>query len=218
MAIMKMNAKLLVALLPLSVVVAASAQQASDRVVEIFTELSRVPRYSGHETKIGDWLMDWAQAQGFNPTRDTAGCGNVIFDVPATEGRENTSLLVLQVHQDMVRAVKDGVEHDWEADPVIVGQTDGWLHSKDHETSLGADDGIGLATVLAIAEGGMAHGPLRVIVTVEEETTQVGVKGLDPKWVKGAKGLINVDWEAEGEVAISSAAQETCTFTRFARV
>ena len=84
----------------------------------------------------------------------------------------------------------------------------------DHETSLGADDGIGIATVLAIADGGMAHGPLRVIATVEEESSQVGVKGLDAKWVKDAKGLINIDWEAEGEVAISSAAQETCTFTR----
>ena len=199
----------LAALLPF---VASGA--ASDRVIEIFTDLSRVPRYSGNETRIGDWLMAWAETRGFNPTRDGAGCGNVIFDVPATEGMENKSLLVLQVHQDMVRATKDGVEHDWERDPVIVDKTDGWLHSKNHETSLGADDGIGLATVLAIAEGGMAHGPLRVIVTVEEETTQVGVKGLDPKWTKDATGLINVDWETEGEVAISSACMETCTFTR----
>ena len=60
----------------------------------------------------------------------------------------------------------------------------------------------------------MKHGPLRVIATVEEESSQVGVKGLDPMWVRDAKGLINIDWEAEGEVAISSAAQETCTFTR----
>ena len=190
----------LAALLPF---VASGA--ASDRVIEIFTDLSRVPRYSGNETRIGDWLMAWAETRGFKPTRDTAGCGNVIFDVPGTEGRENTSLVILQVHQDMVRATKDGVEHDWARDPVIVDKTDGWLHAKDHETSLGADDGIGLAMVLAIAEGGMAHGPLRVIATVEKETTQTGVKGLDPKWTKGAMGLINVDGETEGEVAISSA-------------
>ena len=211
---MKMTVKLLVALLPFSVVAAPAEPQPSDCVVAIFTELSKVPRYLEHETQIGDWLMGWANAHGFNPTRDTAGRGNVIFDVPATEGMENKSLLVLQVHQDMVRATKEGVNHDWETDPIIVAETDGWLHSMNNETSLGADDGIGLATVLAIAEGGMAHGPLRVIATVEEESSQVGVKGLDAKWVKDAKGLINIDWETEGEVAISSAAQETCTFTR----
>ena len=79
----------------------------------------------------------------------------------------------------MVRATKEGSTHDWDKDPIIVAETDGWLHSMNNETSLGADDGIGLVTVLAIAEGGMAHGPLRVIATVEEESSQVGVKGLD---------------------------------------
>ena len=79
---MKMNAKLLAALLPLSAIAAATEPQASDRVVGIFTELSKVPRYSGHEMNIGDWLIKWAADQGFNPTRDAAGRGNVIFDVP----------------------------------------------------------------------------------------------------------------------------------------
>ena len=191
-----------------------SESNALPGIRDIFLEICKVPRYSSHEVHMGDWLMAWAKEHHLTATRDRAGGnGNVIIEVPATMGMEGRELVVFQTHQDMVRAVKEGVTHDWDKDPVVPVVEDGWLHSKGRETSLGADDGIGIATALAIAEGRVSHGPLRLIMTVEEETTQAGVKGLDPKTVADAKFLVNIDSETEGEVVISSACADMSAFT-----
>ena len=181
-------------------------------VLDVFEEICKVPRYSSFEVRIGNWLTTWAATNGFASTRDTVG--NVIIEVPATPGMENRELVVLQTHQDMVRAVKEGVQHSWETEPIVPVVEDGWIHSENFNTSLGADDGIGMATVLAVVQGDAPHGPLRLIMTVEEETTQIGVKQLDTNTVADAKYLINVDFLEEGVVTISSACADVNTFIR----
>ena len=173
-------------------------------VVENFEKLAAVPRPSHHEEKIGAFFMNWAKEQGFSPVQDEVG--NVMFDVPATEGMESQPLCILQGHMDMVVAVADGKTFDPMNDPISV------IWNKDTNTltadgtSLGADDGSGCVLIMAAAQGKIAHGPLRIFITVNEEDGMDGAFNLSADWLKGAKYLINIDNEAAGEVLVSSAA------------
>ena len=210
---MKNRIELIALLLALPVLQSfAETDVRQQEVLDVFEEICKVPRYSSFEVRIGNWLTTWAATNGFASTRDTVG--NVIIEVPATPGMETRELVVLQTHQDMVRAVKEGVQHSWETDPIVPVVEDRWIHSENFNTSLGADDGIGMATVLAVVQGDAPHGPLRLIMTVEEETTQVGVKQLDTNTVADARYLINVDCLEEGVVTISSACADVNTFVR----
>ena len=196
---------------------AASSQDMSDAeivdaVVDNFKLLAEVPRPSHHEEKISAFLMNWAKDQGFEPVQDSVL--NVMFDVPATEGMEGKPLTILQVHMDMVVAAEDGKDFDPLNDPITVVRNDEENTLTADGTSLGADDGSGVAIVMAAAQGKMAHGPLRVIVTTDEEDGMDGAFGMDASWLDGAKFLINVDNEVSNQVLVSTAAGDSVRMTK----
>ena len=209
-------ASLCLACLCLLLAAPGRAEQEEDvtaRVLGYFQELAAIPRTSGHEEAVGDYLMAWAKGQGFAPTRDRAG--NVIFDVPAASGYENAPRTVLQGHMDMV-AVSDDPAFDPLTDPVTPVRAGDTLTGKG--TSLGADNGAGLAVIMTYVSSDAPHGPLRVIVTVEEENDLSGVKSLDPALVKDAAYLFNLDNEAEGSACVSTAGHVVLTVSGKARM
>lgn len=175
-------------------------------VMESFEKLAAVPRPSHHEEKIGAFFMEWAKAQGLSPVQDKVG--NVMFDVPATEGLENLPLCVIQGHMDMVVAVAGGKTFDPQNDPITIIWDKVANTLTADGTSLGADDGTGCILAMAAAQGKIAHGPLRILITVDEEDGMEGAFGMDASWLQGAKYLINIDNEASGQVLVSSAAGE----------
>ena len=190
---------------------ALSDEEIIDCVVDNFSLLAETPRPSHHEEKISAFFVDWAEQQGLAPTQDEAL--NVIFDVPATNGMEKNPLGILQVHMDMVVAVEDGKTFDPLNDPITV------IWNKDANTltadgtSLGGDDGAGCALMMAVVQGKIAHGPLRVIITVDEEDGMDGAFHLDEVWLKGASFLINIDNEMSDQVLVSTAAGDSVRFT-----
>ena len=194
----------------------AHAEQATDSdidemVISQFMELTKIPRPSHHEEKISEYLENWAKERGFEVTRDKVN--NIIFDVPATEGMENKPMIGLQGHMDMVFAQKDGSNLD-PLTTVINVVNDGTTLKSDGTTSLGADDGIGVAMILCIADGKMEHGPIRAIITTDEEDGMDGTFNLDPKYVQNIDYLINLDAEQEGQIIVSTAAGVLEEFTQ----
>ena len=171
-------------------------------VIANFLKMEAVPRPSGHEEKISAFFMDWAKEQGFDPIQDEVL--NVVFDVPAMEGYEDYPMVGLQAHMDMV-CVGESEEYDPENDPIkVIVDYDAATMTADG-TSLGADDGIGCAIIMSMAQGLAPHGPLRVILTVNEEDTMAGIMNLDPAAVADLSYLINVDSEVSNAVTVSTA-------------
>ena len=181
----------------------AKDKEIIDTVVNNFMLLSKIPRPSHHEEKISNFLMEWAKSEGLNPVQDSVK--NVMFDVPATKGMENKPLGILQVHMDMVVAVADGKTFDPLNDSITVIRNDNEGTLTADGTSLGADDGSGVAMVMAVTQGKMEHGPLRIIITVDEEDGMDGAFNLDSSWLDGASFLINIDNEVSNEVLVSTA-------------
>ena len=182
----------------------------AENVAGQFEKLAEIPRPSGHEEKVSEYLYEWAQSHGFPARRD--GFKNVIFDVPATQGFEDRPLAALQAHTDMVFAQRDGLDLDAETHSIRVIIDGGRLFADG--TSLGADDGIGAALALCIAKGKAAHGPLRIILTADEESGMSGAENLDADCVRDVRYLINLDSEDEGVATVSSAASSEYVFTR----
>ena len=179
-----------------------AADDINGKILAKFSELAEIPRPSGYERQVSDYLYSWAEKQGFPVVRDE--WNNLIIDVPATEGMEDKPLVALQGHMDMVFARKDGLDLD-PCTTAVQTKNDGkWLTS-DGNTSLGADDGIGIAIIECVAEGEMAHGPLRILFTTNEEGGCTGANNIDPQCVSGVEYMINLDDEEEGEIVISSA-------------
>lgn len=169
-----------------------------------FQMLAAVPRPSTHEKAVSDMLKAWAENLGFEVKQNAAF--DLVFDVPATEGLEDLPLVALQAHIDMVCVAREGRAYDPEKDPIrpVVDREAGTLTADG--TSLGADDGAGVAIVMGIAEGKMAHGPLRVFFTTDEEVGMTGVLAIGPEDLQGVKYLLNIDSEASDAVTVSSAA------------
>lgn len=182
---------------------ASDAEVAGD-FMENFRMLAAVPRPSQHEKAIADTLQSWAEGMGFEVKRN--GADDLVFDVPATAGLEGLPLVALQAHMDMVCVAAEGKAYDPLADPIelVLDEEAGTLTADG--TSLGADDGAGVAMIMSIAKGLMAHGPLRVIFTSDEEVDMTGVSALGKEDVAGVKYLVNIDSEASDAVTISSAA------------
>ncbi len=184
---------------------APGSADADDSVLEgilaNFEQLAAIPRPSHHEEEVSAFLYEWAQAQGFDAQQDEVG--NVIFDVPATPGCEQAPIVALQAHMDMV-AVSDDPDFDSTTTPITTIRTEDTLTADG--TSLGADDGIGLSMLMYYACHGEQHGPLRCIITVNEEDGMTGIKGLDASVVADVKYLINLDAETLGEAIVSTAA------------
>ncbi|MBQ6963162.1 MAG: beta-Ala-His dipeptidase [Paludibacteraceae bacterium] len=168
-----------------------------------FDELCKVPRPSGYMDAVRRYVLDWAEDNGFHAFSDEAG--SVIVKVPATAGREACRSVCLQAHMDMVPQTAEGVKHDWTKDPILTEKIteDGveWLTAKG--TTLGADDGIGVAAAMAAATSA-EHGPLELFFTVDEETSMLGATALDINNID-SNLMINLDSEQEGEVCIGGA-------------
>ena len=176
-----------------------------------FDELTKIPRPSHHEEQISAYLKKWAEDRQLNVTQDRAN--NIIIEVPATKGYEKLPLTILQGHMDMVFAKKEGLDLDPLTTTINV-VNDGTYLKSDGNTSLGADNGIGLSTILSIADGKMDHGPLRLIVTTDEDSDMTGSHIIDPKYFSDAAYLINVDSETEGEATVSSASMNSVSFVK----
>lgn len=172
----------------------------SKQILDIFKEITRIPRESGSEEQITAWLLDWAAQRGLEAKRDAIG--NVLIAKPASKGKENVPVLVLQAHQDMVCEKNEGVQHDWAKDPINYVIEDGWMIA--HDTTLGADDGIGIAACLALLESDLPTGRLECIFTISEETGMDGAEAMASGFFTG-KTLINLDSEDEGEMFIGCA-------------
>ncbi len=172
----------------------------SERVLEIFKDITKIPRQSGHEEKIIAYLQDFASRLSLECHTDKVG--NVLIVKPASVGYEDVPTIVLQSHSDMVCEKNKGVEHDFAKDPIKYVIEDGWMIAK--ETTLGADCGIGMAAQLAILESDLATGRIECLFTVEEETGLVGAFALEPDFISG-KVLINLDSEDEGELFVGCA-------------
>ena len=171
-------------------------------VIENFVALSQVPRANGHEEKISAFFKQWAEEQGLNPVQDEVL--NVVFDVPATKGYEDWPMVGLQAHMDMV-CVGDSPDYDPENDPITVVVDYDTITMTADGTSLGGDDGIGCAIIMSMVQGLAPHGPLRVILTVDEEGFMKGIANLDPSVVADLKYLVNVDSETSDAVTVSTA-------------
>ncbi len=172
----------------------------SERVLDIFKEITRIPRESGHEELIIAYLRDFAASRSLECRTDKAG--NVVIVKPASAGKENLPAIVLQSHSDMVCEKNSDVEHDFAKDPIKWEIRDGWMIAPD--TTLGADCGIGIAAQLALLESEQPTGRIECLFTVSEETGLDGAKALKPGFITG-KTLINLDSEDEGELFVGCA-------------
>lgn len=171
------------------------------RVFEIFAEICKVPRPSKHEEKISRWLQDFAATHGIECVADEAM--NVIMRVPATPGYEDHESVVLQAHMDMVCEKNGDVEHDFLKDPIETYVDGEWLKAKG--TTLGADNGIGIAMALAaITDQELSHPAIECLFTVDEETGLTGAMKLQDGVLKSQR-LINLDSEDDGQIFIGCA-------------
>lgn len=165
-----------------------------DGMVAEFEEIAKIPRGSGNTDGISDYLYAWGQKHGFASMQDKVG--NVRWDIPATAGYENAPLTVLQAHMDMVVVSDDGRDMTKSPITIVVDKAANKITSDGH-TSLGSDDGIGIVSAMYLATTNeYVHGPLRVIITINEEGgSPSGVGNMDPAWVTDAAYLINIDSE-----------------------
>ena len=166
-----------------------------------FYLLTQVPRPSGHLEKVQQFLLSWASEHGVEAWQD--GAGNIVMRKPATSGRENRKTAVLQAHMDMVPQKTDESTHDFETDPIETWIDGEWVRAKG--TTLGSDDGMGVAAIMAVMESGdLEHGPLEALITADEETCMYGVNNLSSDTLHGDI-LLNIDNETMGEFVIGSA-------------
>ena len=166
-----------------------------------FEEICQVPRPSKKEGKIIAYLLDWAKKHYLEAKRDEAG--NVWIKKPATRGKEDAPTVILQAHMDMVCEKNSDTVHDFDKDPIQPYVDGEWVRAKG--TTLGADDGIGMAAQMAVLTStDIAHGPIECLFTVDEETGLTGAFALQPGFLSG-NILLNLDSEDEGEMFIGCA-------------
>lgn len=178
-------------------------------ILDYFENINAIPRCSGNEAGVCKWLERWAAQRQLSYDCDKGG--NMVVQVPATPGYENRATVVLQGHMDMVCEKTPDSSHDFGKDPIISHFEGDWLTATD--TTLGADNGIAIAYMLALVEDEtVAHPPLELLFTVDEETGLNGAKLLEPEFVKG-RVLINLDSEDEGIFTIGCAGGIDTTLT-----
>ena len=171
------------------------------KVFSFFEEISAIPRGSRNTQAISDYLVKFASDRNLKYIQDKTG--NVVIYVPATEGYENLETVMLQGHMDMVCEQAASSKHNFNKDPLDLKIIDDYIFA--HGTTLGADDGIAIALSLAVVDSTyVAHPPLELVFTVDEEVGMTGAKALDTS-VLTAKTLINLDSEEEGVLLTSSA-------------
>jgi dipeptidase D len=171
------------------------------KVWAYFNEILSIPRISKREEKIIAYLIGFAKQHNLEYNQDQVG--NLLISKPATKGMENRKGIILQSHADMVGEKQAGVKHDFDKDPIQAHIEKGWVKARG--TTLGADDGIGIAASLAILDSdNIAHGPIECLFTIDEESGMTGALGLQPGFLKGSV-LLNLDSEDEGELFIGCA-------------
>lgn len=171
-----------------------------DSVLQYFYEIATIPRPSKQEEQIIAWLIDFAKSHGYDYKLDQVG--NLVIKVPAPKEASGRPTVVLQAHVDMVCEKSPESKHDFSKDSLVLEEKDGWLTAKG--TTLGADNGIGIALALAAAEGIESHGPLELLFTVDEETGLTGAANLEAGFIEGDI-LINLDSEDHGVLIIGCA-------------
>ncbi|MGF1696897.1 aminoacyl-histidine dipeptidase [Vibrio lamellibrachiae] len=168
---------------------------------QFFDKICSIPHPSKHEEELAQYIINWAKAEGLDVRRDPTG--NVFIKKPATAGMENRKGVVLQAHIDMVPQKNEDTDHNFETDPIQPYIDGEWVTAKG--TTLGADNGMGMASCLAVlASNELKHGPLEVLLTVDEEAGMTGAFGLEAGWLEGDI-LLNTDSEQEGEVYMGCA-------------
>ncbi len=167
-------------------------------VWQYFDKIRMIPRCSGNEAEARDYVLKFADKHGFAAQQDEVG--NVVIKVPGSPGFENAPAVILQGHLDMVGEKNSDIDHDFDKDPIQIEVVGDWLTAKG--TTLGADNGIGVAAGMAAAtDSEVTHGPLELLMTVDEETGLTGAGQLAPGMLEG-KILLNLDSEELGAVFI----------------
>ena len=169
-------------------------------VLDLFKEITRIPRESGHEAPMTAWLQKFAADRGLECRTDATG--NVIIVKPASPGKENVPVLALQGHQDMVCEKLAGFDFDFATEAIPYEIRDGWMIADN--TTLGADDGIGIAACLALLQSDLPTGKIECLFTISEETGMDGAQALEKGFME-AKTLINLDSEDEGQLFVGCA-------------
>ncbi len=174
-----------------------------------FYSLTQIPRPSKKEGKVIKFVKEFGENLGLETFVDQVG--NVIIKKPATPGMENRKTVVLQGHLDMVPQKNSDVKHNFEQDPIDAYIDGEWVTAKG--TTLGADNGIGVAAILSVLESkNIPHGPIVALFTIDEETGMTGAFGLKPDLID-ADILINLDSEDEGELYVGCAGGTNCNIT-----
>lgn len=177
---------------------------------QCFDEITKVPRPTHHLDKMKEFLVDWANRHNIPVKTDAVG--NVVMTKPATPGHENAPTIILQGHQDMVAEKRGDSNHDFLNDPIETIVDGDWVTA--NGTTLGADNGIGCATGMAVLlDDSLVHGPIEVLMTVDEEQGLIGANGLEPGMVTGSI-LLNLDSEEHGQLVIGCAGGKitVCTY------
>jgi dipeptidase D len=166
-----------------------------------FSTICSIPHPSKHETKLVEWIKSWAAKNKISCNQDSVG--NLILSKPASTGYETKTAVILQAHLDMVPQKNNDSDHNFETDPIKMIIDGEWLHADN--TTLGADNGLGMASCLAVlADNTLLHGPLEVLLTTDEESGMTGAFGLKAGTLNG-KIMINTDSEQEGELYVGCA-------------
>ena len=166
-----------------------------------FYSLTQVPRPSHKKEEIGAFLVNFGKSLGLETQQDEIG--NVLVRKPATPGMENRKAVILQAHMDMVPQKNSSVPHDFQKDPIDAYIDGEWVTA--HDTTLGADNGIGLAAAMTVLQSkDIKHPAIEMFITADEETGMFGAFGLQPNFLKGDI-LINMDSEDEGELYVGCA-------------
>ena len=179
-----------------------SIQELAPRDVwQYFYQITQIPRSSHQEEKIQQYILDEAARLGLPTERDA--CGNIRVCKAGSAGRENEPGVILQAHLDMVAQKNSDTVHDFSKDPIRTVVKGDWVHADG--TTLGADNGIGVATILAVlADPNLSHPPLEGLFTASEEVGLEGALAVQPGWLQGDI-LLNLDYEEEGELCIGCA-------------
>ena len=166
-----------------------------------FYALTQVPRPSGHLEKIQQFLLDFAKQAGVQAFKDSGN--NIVMKKPATAGMEGRKTILLQAHMDMVPQKSPESKHNFETDPIEPYIDGEWVKARN--TTLGADDGIGVAAIMAVMEAkDLKHGPIEAVITADEETGMYGANDLPVGELNG-NILMNLDSETWGKFVIGSA-------------